>query len=94
MSTHWKISAYDGPLLENERKRLFLSKYSIINVLANKIANLEFAIQTPQHLTYLGWTVTTGFFSALYHPQCATAELTFHLKGDRLQKKFGCGSSS
>ena len=37
--------------------------------LANKIAILEFEIQTPQHLTYLGWTFGTEFFSALYHPQ-------------------------
>ncbi len=39
--------------------------------LANDIAILEFAIQTPQHLTYLGWTFAAKLFSAcaLYHPQ-------------------------
>ncbi len=43
-------------------------KKNIYKALANKIAILEFAIQTPQHLTYLRWTFATEYFSALYHP--------------------------
>ncbi len=52
---------------------------------ANKIKTLKILIQTAQHLTYLGWTYASDFFSALYHPQLFHLG---HLGGDRVQKKI------
>ncbi len=51
-------------------------KVHVLKVLANKIAILDFAIQTPQHL---GWTFVTKFF--FLHS-------IGHLGGDRLQEKI------
>ena len=44
----------------------FIYRDDTIKALANNIAILEFAIQRPQHLMYLGWTFATKFFSAVY----------------------------
>ncbi len=40
-----------------------------VKVSANKNAIGVFAIQTPQHFTYFGWTFAAEFFCGVYHPQ-------------------------
>ena len=56
ISTHWKISAYDRPLLENKCRRLFSSKYNNINAFMKAHGNCNtfldiFKLWIDNHMT-------------------------------------------
>ena len=58
----WLFVVVSNSVYGHEESRIF-------KALANKIAILVIAIQTPQHFMYFRWTFAVEFFSGVYHPQ-------------------------